>query len=141
MDSQQEAWFLENIQSQIYVLQKINEQKELIQHPDSEVKVFFEEHPKIADKIKNDPNFDLNKIIEYKIEWKELYMSRDGEHEDKKFFADKRIGMHLADRFLFPKEKKRPSYQNIQKANQLLSKKVENNKEAQREFQLSRKTK
>lgn len=83
---------------------------------------FVETYPKLYSGIIND-SINLKQLIDYKIEWKELYIETEGTHDDKKYEADKRIGMHLAKIFLFP-NKGTPSYSQLKQANSALKSKL-----------------
>lgn len=91
-------------------------------HSDPQFNSFLEKYPKLSKSL-HSSSFDLDRLITYKETWKKIYIETPGEHEDKKYMADKNIGMELAKIYLFP-QKGSPSYKQLKLANEKLKKKI-----------------
>ena len=78
---------------------------------------------KLYPKIINQ-DIDLNKLIRYKETWLDIYQRTSGTHNEKKFAADKNIGMKLAQTYLLPYTKRKLNLEALSAANKQLKRKI-----------------
>ena len=76
-------------------------------------------YPRIINK-----DINLKKLITYKETWLDIYQRSNGTHSEKKFAADKNIGMKLAQTYLLPYTKRKLNLEALSKANAQLKKKL-----------------
>lgn len=116
--------FLTKKQDQLTQLKAIKNALEL-QKPIDE---FSNDYPKLIQSLQknDDPLSMISELIQYTETWiNDYYHSKDN-HNERKFSADKNLGMKLAQKYLYPHipTSKKPKLKDLQKANTLLKKKV-----------------
>lgn len=116
-----EAFIKEN-EKQIEMFKRIASLPHNKRIKDEEFKTQFHKESKTFKGVKAG-TIDLVKLIEYKEEWLKLYQKTNGNHEEKKFAADKKLGVKLAQLYI-PNFAQRATYDNMSKANRKLKRQL-----------------
>lgn len=110
--------FIEENRNQINMFKRLAKLPHNKRIKDYEFKQQFHKKSKLYQNIKNG-NIDLGKLVQLKEEWLDVYTKTNGDHTEKKFEADKRVSVKLAQIYV-PDFAKKATYENMSKANRKL---------------------